>query len=464
MKFIQKLRHPKRKRKRCKPTSTNQPLSDCSDEDRLPEQEFSELSFAQAVRPSHKNSWRKDGYRWKQNKINLGKARDALRKIVTAAGKRRSTRRKNNRANKVAIPLATSATSSPQPISRKCEFSINHVDVDRKYTHNLISPSKTSSTESTAMLTEESATIEEYSSIHDDLRRFALANSRRILVLLVCPESHRLEIVPVDFRDSTTRVEDVLPSLTDSIENKFLSSKSYVGLCWPRSGKELINCIKISEHYVDENEILCAIPTGMTGAQCRDLAQPLLGDLKTYTRLSRALCFENMREEVLEDIERRISIVEHSRKVSKQAFDGVKPLVILSGKINDPSSYTRLPLRESTIPLECPTEDFLISSRNVEETEIAQLEQAIEEDKNRAKENTGHGWLLKSCQMNNLTCYYLLVFCSLVFVTMYTYFASDFLYEVFNYMLRRFCLPRKNIIVVLCSVLMTLFSGKVVMM
>jgi len=96
-----------------------------------------------------------------------------------------------------------------------------------------------------------------------------------IVVLVMNPLTRRFELLQLEFNDETALVGGVLAQVRAMVSKKLLKKQSYIGLC-RLDGQELINCFNMKKYDITEGEVLIAIPKGLGGPTCVQLAQPIL--------------------------------------------------------------------------------------------------------------------------------------------------------------------------------------------
>mmetsp|Transcript_5405 Transcript_5405/g.8000 ORF Transcript_5405/g.8000 Transcript_5405/m.8000 type:complete len:274 (+) Transcript_5405:3-824(+) len=96
-----------------------------------------------------------------------------------------------------------------------------------------------------------------------------------IVVLVMNPSTRRFELLQLEFNEETALVGGVLAQVRAMVSKKLLKKQSYIGLC-RLDGQELINCFNMKKYDIMEGEVLIAIPKGLGGPTCVQLAQPIL--------------------------------------------------------------------------------------------------------------------------------------------------------------------------------------------
>ena len=98
----------------------------------------------------------------------------------------------------------------------------------------------------------------------------------QIVLLLMDPNSRRFELLQLEFDANKALVYDVVSQVQTSATEETLRKLKYGGIC-DQDGLEMIESLKLS-NFCDGNEIVMAIPEGMTGAATIKLARPILSD------------------------------------------------------------------------------------------------------------------------------------------------------------------------------------------
>ncbi|KAL3811974.1 hypothetical protein ACHAXA_009592 [Cyclostephanos tholiformis] len=106
----------------------------------------------------------------------------------------------------------------------------------------------------------------------------------RIVLLLMDPSSHRFELLQLEFDSDRARVSDVLRQVQHSATETILRDMTYAGVC-DQDGTEMIAVMKLSK-FCKGNDVIIAIPNGMTGTDAAKLAGPILLDPKVGEMLS----------------------------------------------------------------------------------------------------------------------------------------------------------------------------------
>ncbi len=109
----------------------------------------------------------------------------------------------------------------------------------------------------------------------------------QVVLLLLDPNSRRFELLQLEFDSNKALVSDVVRQVQSSATEDTLRNLSYGGVC-DQDGIEMIQSLKLS-NFCEGNEIVMAIPKGMSGSDTLKLAQPILSDPKVADMVS---CFE----------------------------------------------------------------------------------------------------------------------------------------------------------------------------
>lgn len=109
----------------------------------------------------------------------------------------------------------------------------------------------------------------------------------QIVLLLMDPVSRRFELLQLEFNSSKALVSDILLQIERSATEKTLREMVYAGVC-DRTGMEMISSMKLSNFCNAErgNEVVLAIPKGMSAAETAALATPILEDEKVVEMVS----------------------------------------------------------------------------------------------------------------------------------------------------------------------------------
>lgn len=106
----------------------------------------------------------------------------------------------------------------------------------------------------------------------------------QVVLLLLDPNSRRFELLQLEFDSNKALVSDVVRQVQSSATEDTLRNLSYGGVC-DQDGVEMIQSLKLS-NFCEGNEIVMAIPKGMSGSDTLKLAQPILSDRKVADMVS----------------------------------------------------------------------------------------------------------------------------------------------------------------------------------
>lgn len=106
----------------------------------------------------------------------------------------------------------------------------------------------------------------------------------QVVLLLMDPNSRRFELLQLEFDSSKAMVRDVLRQIQCSATETTLRDMTYAGVC-DQSGVEMIASYKLSK-FCEGNDVVMAMPKGMTGSETAKLAGPILGDPKVEDMLA----------------------------------------------------------------------------------------------------------------------------------------------------------------------------------
>lgn len=106
----------------------------------------------------------------------------------------------------------------------------------------------------------------------------------QVILLLLDPNSRKFELLQLEFDSNKALVSDVVRQVQSSATEDTLRNLSYGGVC-DQDGVEMIQSLKLS-NFCEGNEIVMAIPKGMSGSDTLKLAQPILSDPKVADMVS----------------------------------------------------------------------------------------------------------------------------------------------------------------------------------
>jgi hypothetical protein len=104
-----------------------------------------------------------------------------------------------------------------------------------------------------------------------------------VVLLLMDPHTCRFELLQLEFNSLNALVSDVLAHIPVSCTDTTLRKKAYSGVCG-RAGQELTSD-KLLATFCHGNDVLVAIPTGLSAKECARLAKPILGDVKVGVKV-----------------------------------------------------------------------------------------------------------------------------------------------------------------------------------
>lgn len=110
----------------------------------------------------------------------------------------------------------------------------------------------------------------------------------QVILLLMDPNSRRFELLQLEFDSAKALVSDVLLQIEQSATETALRDMNYGGVC-DMTGMEMIASCKLSMFCspAGGNQIVLAMPKGMSGAQTTVLAKPILEDEKVAEMVSK---------------------------------------------------------------------------------------------------------------------------------------------------------------------------------
>mmetsp|Transcript_40195 Transcript_40195/g.85581 ORF Transcript_40195/g.85581 Transcript_40195/m.85581 type:complete len:446 (+) Transcript_40195:199-1536(+) len=111
-----------------------------------------------------------------------------------------------------------------------------------------------------------------------------IAKPIQVVLLLMDPGSRRFELLQLEFDSNKALVSDVLRQIQCSATETTLRDMDYVGVS-DQSGLEMISHMKLSR-FCQGNDIVLAIPNGMSAKDTAKLAGPILGDPKVEDMLA----------------------------------------------------------------------------------------------------------------------------------------------------------------------------------
>lgn len=112
----------------------------------------------------------------------------------------------------------------------------------------------------------------------------SLAKPIQVVLLLMDPSSRRFELLQLEFDSNKAMVSDVIRQIQSSATETTLRDMTYIGVC-DIHGVEMIASMKLSK-FCKGNDIVMALPRGMSGRETAKLAGPILGDRKVEEMVS----------------------------------------------------------------------------------------------------------------------------------------------------------------------------------
>mmetsp|Transcript_2418 Transcript_2418/g.5067 ORF Transcript_2418/g.5067 Transcript_2418/m.5067 type:complete len:270 (-) Transcript_2418:1427-2236(-) len=110
----------------------------------------------------------------------------------------------------------------------------------------------------------------------------------QVVLLLMDPKTRRFELLQLEFEAEKAVVADVLTQISLSATEQSLRTQKYTGVA-DRTGASKEKTVVLSS-FCSANDIILAIPEGMTASECSKLARPILGDPKVNTMVSFGGC------------------------------------------------------------------------------------------------------------------------------------------------------------------------------
>lgn len=112
----------------------------------------------------------------------------------------------------------------------------------------------------------------------------SLAKPIQVVLLLMDPSSRRFELLQLEFDSNKAMVSDVIRQIQSSATETTLRDMTYIGVC-DIHGVEMIASMKLSK-FCKGNDVVMALPRGMSGRETAKLAGPILGDRKVEEMLA----------------------------------------------------------------------------------------------------------------------------------------------------------------------------------
>lgn len=105
----------------------------------------------------------------------------------------------------------------------------------------------------------------------------------QVVLLLLDPTSRRFELLQMEFDKQRAIVADVLAQVPISSAEVAFRQQEYAGIC-TREGTDMMNTVHLSE-FCSTNEVVVAVPKGMTSQNVAKFSRPILNDPKVVTML-----------------------------------------------------------------------------------------------------------------------------------------------------------------------------------
>jgi hypothetical protein len=100
----------------------------------------------------------------------------------------------------------------------------------------------------------------------------------KVVLLLMDPKTRRFELLQLEFDSLKALVSDVLAQIPVSCNDDTLRKQAYSGVCGHMDQE--MTSDKLLANFCHGNDVLVAIPTGLSAKECARLARPILGDAK----------------------------------------------------------------------------------------------------------------------------------------------------------------------------------------
>jgi hypothetical protein len=100
----------------------------------------------------------------------------------------------------------------------------------------------------------------------------------KVVLLLMDPQTRRFELLQLEFDSLKALVSDVLAQIPVSVTEDALRKQVYSGVCG-HAGQQMTSD-KLLATFCHGNDVLVAIPKGLSAKECARLAKPILGDVK----------------------------------------------------------------------------------------------------------------------------------------------------------------------------------------
>jgi hypothetical protein len=103
----------------------------------------------------------------------------------------------------------------------------------------------------------------------------------KVVLLLMDPKTRRFELLQLEFDSLKALVSDVLNQIPVSVTEESLRKQKYTGIC--SKSAMVMTPEKLLATFCHGNDVLVAVPDGVTAQECTRLAKPILGDTKVMS-------------------------------------------------------------------------------------------------------------------------------------------------------------------------------------
>lgn len=206
--------------------------------------------------------------------------------------------RRERRARRLAAKKAKLAAAGKDPAAAELEdyddaSTIYGVDVDERSLASAAAPPASSSSAPPSSPDKKNASmlgtpVSSDESTPDHHEAFfagaAAANNNakpyllKVVLLLMDPNTRRFELLQLEFDSNKALVNDVLKQIHVSVTEEALRAQNYTGICGKAATTMPPN--KLLAEFCAGNDVLVAIPDGVTAKECARLAKPILSDEK----------------------------------------------------------------------------------------------------------------------------------------------------------------------------------------
>ena len=97
-----------------------------------------------------------------------------------------------------------------------------------------------------------------------------------VILLLVDSGSRRFELLQLEFDSSKAVVKDIISQIPFSATEETLKNQAYSEICVP--GGAVMDANENISKYCKGNEVLLAVPAGISAEECQKLSKPILSD------------------------------------------------------------------------------------------------------------------------------------------------------------------------------------------